>query len=301
MLKYIYLFCSFIKSDSEEELYISLIKECIEKGNVSKDRTGVGIRSLFGRVLRFSLADNTIPLITVKRTNHAFVLRELLLFISGKTDNKILKAQKVPIWNKNTTKEFHDENNTDLEEDDMGAIYGWQWRHFGAVYETCHTDYTNQGFDQFKYILETIKEKPYSRRLVVTAWNPSQFTKMALPPCQVSFQFRIYDGKLSCSVNMRSVDLCVGLPFDIAHFAFLTNIVAKLTNTVPHELVMFLNDCHVYNNHIEIIKPVLLKEQYQFPKLRLKDKEYLSFESFKFEDFIIKDYKFNEYVKLEVN
>lgn len=276
--------------EHEEEQYLAIIKECIESGIEEKDRTGTGTRSVFGRCMRYSLRDGTFPLLTTKRVAFKAVLEELLFFINGQTDNKILKTKGVHIWDGNSTKEFLNKQGIDREEDDLGPIYGFQWRHFSAPYKTCEDDYSNKGVDQLSSVIQELKKNPSGRRHVVVSWNPTQLPEMALPPCHCLFQFRIYGGKLSCSMYQRSGDMGLGIPFNIASYSLLTIMIAKLVGCVPDEFVHFIADTHVYLDHIEPLKEQLTRKPRPFPKLWLRDKKYEKIEDFVLEDFILENY-----------
>lgn len=274
----------------EEYQYLEMIRDCIENGFNESDRTGTGTKSLFGRSMRFSLENNTLPLLTTKRVAFKSVLEELIFFLHGQTDNKLLKAKGVKIWNQNSTKEFFKKAGIDREEDDLGPVYGFQWRHFGAKYRTCKDDYSGKGMDQLEQVIEALKTNPSSRRHVVVAWNPLQLAEMALPPCHCLFQFKVYDGKLSCILYQRSGDMGLGVPFNIASYSLLTIMVARLVGCEPFEFIHFIGDAHVYLDHIDPLSEQLQREPRPFPRLRLKDKPYEKIEDFEFDDFILEDY-----------
>lgn len=277
----------------EENQYLDLIRDCIENGESRDDRTGTGTRSVFGRTMRFSLENDTLPLLTTKSVPFRIVLEELLFFIRAQTDNKILSDKNIHIWDGNSTKEFFEKNGIDRQAGDLGPVYGFQWRHFGAKYKTCNDVYEgdNSGIDQLNNVISELKTNPNSRRLVVSAWNPVDLKEMALPPCHCLFQFLSNNGKLTCILYQRSGDVGLGIPFNIASYSILTYIVAKLTNLTPHEFIHFVADAHVYKDHEEPLKVQLKRQPKNFPKLKLKEKEYKSLEDFEFEDFILEDYQ----------
>lgn len=277
-------------SNQEEQQYLDLVKECIEKGVKQNDRTGTGTLSCFGRSMRFSISEGRFPLLTTKTVPFKMVLEELLFFIRSQTDNKILKSKNIHIWDANSTKEFLQKNGIDREEDDLGPIYGFQWRHFNARYHTCHDNYENQGIDQLKNVIDTLKTSPSSRRMVVVAWNPEQLSEMALPPCHCLFQFLSANGKLSCILYQRSGDVGLGIPFNIASYSLLTVMVAKICGLEPDEFIHFIGDAHVYLDHVELLKTQLEREPREFPRLRLSDKKFEKIEDFDTEDFIIEGY-----------
>jgi thymidylate synthase len=207
----------------EENQYLSLISEIIEHGSMEEGRNGNALTA-FGSAMHFSLENNKIPLMTTKRLAWKTCLRELLWFIKGSTDNKLLKEKNVHIWDDNGSRDFLDSRNLHhLEEDDLGPVYGHQWRFFNASYTTCNDDYTGKGVDQLEYIINTLKDPTQrnSRRLVMSAWNPCQIDEMALPPCHVLCQFNVIKGnELSCSLYQRSGDVGLGVPFNIASYSF---------------------------------------------------------------------------------
>ncbi|EED43902.1 thymidylate synthase [Enterocytozoon bieneusi H348] len=274
----------------EEHQYLELIKRILRDGIQCNDRTGTGTRSVFGAQLRFSLRNNQFPLLTTKRVAIKSIIGELLFFIRGQTNNKILKQQGIHIWDGNSTREFFDKVGIQREEDDLGPVYGFQWRHFGAHYKTCHDDYTGEGVDQLKYVIDEIQKNPESRRIIVSAWNPLCLKDMALPPCHTLFQFRVYGNKLSCMLYQRSGDVGLGIPFNIASYALLTIIVAQICNLEPDEFVHTIGDAHIYNDHIEALNKQITRTPFPFPKLKLANKEYRKFEDFEIEDFILEDY-----------
>ena len=180
-----------------EEQYINLVNDILDNGKLIEGRNGKTL-TVFGRSMRFNLSNNVIPALTTKKVAWKTCLKELLWFISGKTSNKILKEQNVKIWNDNSSREYLDSIGlTEREEDDLGPVYGHQWRHFNAKYGTCNDDYNGKGVDQLKYIIDSLKDEKsrYSRRLVMSAWNPCQLDEMALPPCHVMFQFYVRENK----------------------------------------------------------------------------------------------------------
>lgn len=274
----------------EEKQYLEIIKDCIENGEYQSDRTGTGTLSLFGRSMRFSLRDNRLPLLTTKFVPFRVVLEELLFFIRGQTDNRILIDKNIHIWDANCTKEFFVKNGIDREENDLGPVYGFQWRHFGAEYKDCKTDYSNQGIDQLNEVIESIRNNPTSRRHLVVAWNPTQIKQMALPPCHCLFQFRVSNGRLSCILYQRSGDMGLGIPFNIASYSLLTIMIAKLTGLEPDSFIHFIGDTHVYMDHVEPLKTILEREPREFPKITLNDKKYNKIEDFEFDDFILENY-----------
>lgn len=241
----------------DEYQYINLIQTILEKGYNESGRNG-NVKAIFGTSMRFNLSNNKIPILTTKKLAWKTCLKELLWFISGSTDNKILKQKNVKIWNENASREFLDSRGLQhMEEDDLGPVYGHQWRFFNAPYDNCRTDYTNKGVDQLKYIIDSLKNPNTrtSRRLIMSAWNPQQLDQMALPPCHVLAQFNVFDhDKLSVALYQRSGDVGLGVPFNIASYAFLTHLIAHHCNLKAYEFVCFLGNAHIYDDHIETLK-----------------------------------------------
>jgi len=283
-----------------EEQYIDLIKKIIEHGYNENGRNG-NVKALFGATMRFDLTNNKIPLITTKKLAWKTCLKELLWFISGSTDNKILKQNNVKIWNGNASRDFLDSRGLhNLEEDDLGPIYGHQWRFFNAEYKNCSTDYTGKGIDQLKNIIESLNNPNdrNSRRLLLSAWNPQQLDEMALPPCHVLMQFNVFDNdKLSVALYQRSGDMGLGVPFNIASYAFLTHLIAHHCNLKPVEFVHFLGNIHIYSDHLEPLQIQKNRTPYNSPTLIIKNK-YENINEYKFEDFEIINY--NHYPEIKM-
>lgn len=282
--------CPAVGPAHEEHQYLGIVCECIEEGVRQNDRTGTGTLALFGKTMRYSLEDGTLPLLTTKTVPFRVVLEELLFFVRGKTDNKILKAKNVHIWDGNSTREFMQKNNIDREEDDLGPVYGFQWRHYGASYKTCADDYSGEGIDQLADVIEAIRNNPASRRHIVIAWNPQQLREMVLPPCHCLFQFQVADGKLSTILYQRSGDMGLGIPFNIASYSILTHMVARLTGYAPGDFIHFIGDTHVYTDHVGPLREQLVREPRPFPRLRFREKKYERIEDFEFEDFLLEGY-----------
>lgn len=304
------IFKNIHKYSHEEYQYLNLIENVLNNGVWENGRNGKTI-SLFGGSMRFKLTnskgDPQMPLITTKKTAWKTCLKELLWFIRGETDNKLLQAEGVHIWDANSTREFLDSRGlTRYREGLLGPIYGRQWRHFDAPYdaktgdvvETC----TEYGIDQLQKIINALKdpEERTSRRLIMTAWNPKQLDKMALPPCHVLCQFNVHDGnKLSCAMYARSQDLALGTPFNITSYAFLTHLLAKHCDLQAYELVMFMGNCHIYEDHVEDIKKVLEREPYEFPTLEITKKQKYS-DAYNVEDFLIYNYQHHDTIKMKM-
>ena len=290
------------KSLHDENQYLKLVSDVLTEGVMEDGRNGK-VLTVFGSAMHFSLKDNTIPLLTTKKLAWKTCLRELLWFIIGQTSNEVLKKQNVHIWDGNASREFLDSRGlTNLKENDLGPIYGHQWRHFNAKYSDCNTDYKEQGFDQLDYIIKCLKDtkERNSRRLVMSAWNPCQLDEMALPPCHILCQFNVTDGnKLSCSLYQRSCDLGLGVGFNIASYSFLTHLIAHHCNLEVLDFYYYLGNCHIYEQHIEPLREQIIREPYKFPKIVIKNK-YEDIISYNVDDFEILDYEFHPLIKMEM-
>ena len=293
---------SSLKPFHDENQYLKLVSEILKEGVIEDGRNGK-VLTVFGSAMHFSLKDNTIPLLTTKKLAWKTCLRELLWFIRGQTSNEVLKKQNVHIWDGNASREFLDSRGlTNLKENDLGPIYGHQWRHFNAKYSDCNTDYKDQGFDQLDYIIKCLKDtkERNSRRLVMSAWNPCQLDEMALPPCHILCQFNVTDGnKLSCSLYQRSCDLGLGVGFNIASYSFLTHLIAHHCNLEVLDFYYYLGNCHIYEQHIEPLREQIIREPYKFPKIVIKNK-YEDIISYNLDDFEIIDYEFHPLIKMEM-
>ena len=284
-----------------EYQYLKLIKNIEKNGTKEIGRNGI-IYTSIGESMKFSLEKNTLPLLTTKYVPWKVCLKELLWFMNGNTDNKLLKDQNVKIWNDNATREFLDSRKLfNLKEDDLGPVYGHQWRHFNAKYDNCNTNYTGTGIDQLENIINELKsENKTSRRLIISAWNPEQIDEMALPPCHTMFQFHVTNGnKLSCSLYQRSGDVGLGIPFNIASYAFLTHIIANHCNLEAKEFIHFIGNAHIYENHIEKLKKQSNLEPYKFPKINIKNK-YNNINKYSLGDIELLDYKYHPKIKLDM-
>ena len=284
--------------NKEEQAYLDLVKTIIENGHKKEDRTGTGTLSLFGQHLRFNL-QHGFPLLTTKRVFFKAVAEELLWFISGDTSSKTLDKKGVHIWDKNGSRTYLDSIGLNhREEGDLGPVYGFQWRHFGAKYIDCHTDYSYQGIDQLQHVIDTIVKNPNDRRIILCAWNPIDLPSMALPACHVLSQFYVSDGTLSCHVYQRSCDMGLGIPFNIASYALLTCMISKLCYLIPGELIFSMGDTHVYTNHVNPLKIQIDRKPRSFPKLTINRKETINDD--KIDDFVITDYFPYEKIDMEM-
>jgi len=258
--------------NKEEKQYLRLIESILLDGNLKGDRTGVGTLSLFGTSLRFNLEHGVIPLLTSKKTFWKGIVEELLWMISGNTSAKTLQQKGIKIWDGNSSREFLDKMGfTDREEGDLGPVYGFQWRHFGAKYGTCNDDYTGKGIDQLQDVIDKIKNNPNDRRIVMSAWNPTDLNEMVLPPCHMFAQFYVAHGKVSCQMYQRSADIGLGVPFNIASYALLTHIIAHCCSLKAGEFIHVMGDTHIYNNHINALKLQLQNKMTIFPKVILNE------------------------------
>lgn len=283
--------------NKEEDQYLELCQRIIDEGEHRPDRTGTGTYSLFAPPqLRFNLAKGQFPLLTTKKVFTKGIILELLWFIAGCTDGNKLSEQGVRIWEGNGSREYLDKLGlTDRRVGDLGPVYGFQWRHFGAKYKTCDDDYTGQGVDQLQDVIYKLKHNPYDRRIIMSAWNPPDFPQMALPPCHVFSQFYVNfpkDGgkpRLSCLLYQRSCDMGLGVPFNIASYALLTIMIAHVVDMEPGEFIHTLGDAHVYKDHVDALKEQISRAPRPFPTLKIKRKVE-NIDDFKFEDFEICNY-----------
>lgn len=249
--------------------YQALLREILENGTDKSDRTGTGTRSIFGYQMRFNLADG-FPMVTTKKLHLKSIIHELLWFLKGDTNVRYLQENGVRIWN-----EWADENG------DLGHIYGYQWRSW--------PDYSGGFIDQISEAIETIRNNPDSRRIIVSAWNVADLPNMNLPPCHAFFQFYVADGRLSLQLYQRSADCFLGVPFNIASYALLLLMVAQVTGLEPGEFVHTLGDAHIYNNHFEQVRLQLERTPLRLPKMILNPQIRNIFD-FIYEDFSLEDY-----------
>jgi thymidylate synthase len=262
-----------------EQQYLDLLGEVLEQGARKSDRTGTGTLSVFGRQMRFSLVDE-FPLLTTKKLHLKSVIVELLWFLRGDTNVRWLQERGVSIWD-----EWAD------AQGDLGPVYGYQWRHWRTP--------DGREIDQIAAVIETLKKKPDSRRHIVSAWNPADVDRMALPPCHALFQFYVANGRLSCQMYQRSADLFLGVPFNIASYALLTLMVAQVTGLKSGEFVLTLGDAHLYSNHLDQAREQLTRAPRPFPRMKLNPKVQDLFE-FKFEDFTLEAYEPHPAIKAPI-
>ena len=290
---------------NEEYQYLHLLKTILENGYLEEGRNGT-TKSIFGGSMRFTLKNGVIPILTTKKVAWKTCLKELLWFIRGESDNKILQKQNVHIWDGNSSKAFMESVGLgNYPEGILGPIYGYQWRHFNGPYDAingCVLDDNQTGIDQLQYIIDQLKnpETRNSRRLIMSAWNPCQLNKMALPPCHVMCQFNVHDGnKLSCAMYQRSVDVPIGSPFNIASYCFLTHLLAKHCGLIAHEFVYFMGNCHIYQEHLETIKTQISRVPFPFPTLEIVNKRE-NINDYLVSDFKLIDYQCHESIKMKM-
>ncbi len=270
--------------------YLDLLQHVLDNGVRKEDRTGTGTISVFGYQMRFDLQQG-FPVMTTKKLHLRSIIHELLWFLQGNTNIKYLNDNKVSIWN-----EWADGNG------DLGPVYGAQWR-----------NWNNDGIDQISEIIELIKTNPDSRRMIVAAWNPSVLPepgksfaenvadgRAALPPCHAFFQFYVAEGKLSCQMYQRSCDIFLGVPFNIASYALLLQMMAQVTGSEPGEFIHTLGDAHIYLNHIDQVKLQLTREPYPLPIMKMNPGVKSIFD-FKFEDFELEGYQSHPHIKGEIS
>ena len=260
--------------------YLDLLDRILKEGTKKEDRTGTGTMSVFGHQMRFNLEEG-FPCLTTKKLHLKSIIHELLWFLAGDTNVKYLQDNGVRIWN-----EWADEDGN------LGHIYGYQWRSW--------PDYKGGHIDQISEVVETLKKNPDSRRIIVNAWNVADIENMNLPPCHAMFQFYVADGRLSLQLYQRSADCFLGVPFNIASYSLLLQMMAQVTGLKAGDFVHTLGDAHLYLNHIEQAKLQLTREPYALPKMRINP-DVKDIFSFKFEDFSLEEYTAHPHIKAEVS
>jgi len=259
--------------------YLELLKKVLTSGTPRRDRTGVGTMGIFGYQMRFNLEEG-FPLLTTKKLHLRSIIYELLWFLRGDTNIRYLHENNVTIWD-----EWADENG------ELGPVYGYQWRSWPAP--------DGRKIDQIAGVIKSLKEDPYSRRHLVSAWNVGQLDEMALPPCHVLFQFYVDGDKLSCQLYQRSADIFIGVPFNIASYSLLLMMVAQVTGYRPYEFIHTFGDAHLYNNHIEQAKLQLTREPRKLPLMKINP-EVKDIFSFRYEDFELTGYDPHPHIKADI-
>ena len=285
----------------DEYQYLNLLEDILKEGTIQEGRNGF-TKCVYGSALHFSLENNKIPILTTKKTAWKTCLKELLWFIKGQTSNKILNDQNVHIWDGNSTPEFKATRGlSHYTDDDLGPLYGYQWRFFNAQYEGCDANYEGKGYDQLAEVIECLKDpvKRYSRRLVVSAWNPCQMNDGVLPPCHVLFQFNVIGNKLSCSLYQRSCDCALGQPFNIASYSFLTHLIAKHCDLEPYEFIHYIGNAHIYDSHLEQMKEQIQREPKEFPTIEIINKRE-NINEYMLSDFKITNYQSHSQIKMDM-
>ena len=259
--------------------YETLLRHIYENGTLKSDRTGTGTKSIFGAQLRFNLLDG-FPMVTTKKVHLKSIIYELLWFIKGETNTKFLTDNGVSIWD-----EWADKDGN------LGPVYGYQWRSWPSP--------DGKHIDQLTEVVETIKKNPDSRRMIVSAWNVADLSKMALMPCHAFFQFYVADGKLSCQLYQRSADMFLGVPFNIASYALLTLMMAQVCGLQPGDFVHTFGDAHIYSNHFEQVELQLSREPRAYPTMRINP-DVKSIFDFQYSDFTLENYEPHPAIKAPV-
>jgi dihydrofolate reductase/thymidylate synthase len=284
--------------NTEEYNFLSLAKDLLN-GNSKSDRTGTGTLSTFGNRLTFDLSNNTFPLLTTRKMFLRGIFEELMLYIRGQTNSKILEAKGINVWRGNTSREFLDKCNLQLPVGDMGASYGFLFRHFGAEYKTCLDDYEGKGFDQLYYVIDKLKNNPTDRRIIISLWDPNNINKCPLPPCLYNYQFYTHDKKLYCMMTQRSSDYAVAGGWNIATGALLTYLLASVCDLEPQQLIWNIGDTHIYNNLLNQIKEQITRRPYLFPKIFINKKNKI--EDYEFSDIKLLCYNSHSTIQLNMN
>lgn len=291
-------------NSTEEYQYISRVSEILRYGDVKKENRNGETLEIIGTNMKFDLSNNTLPLLTTKFVSWRTVLKELLFFIRGETNNEKLNDQGVHIWDANTTREFLDSRNlNDYRVGQLGPCYGAQWRDFNGKFDPNDTqpllERENRN-DQLQYVIDQLKDEKlkFSRRLVVSAWNPQQIDQMVLPPCHVMYQFMVSsNNKLHCIMTQRSADMGLGIPYNIASYALLTHLVAHHCGLKPGTLTINIGSAHIYESHIEPLKEQVKREPKVFPKIIIKQKRD-KIEDYTLDDFDVIDYQHYGSIKM---
>lgn len=286
-----------------ERGYLTLVRRVLRDGTLKSNRTGVDTKYIFGDQLRYDLRDNRLAMLTTKKVFFRSALEELLWFLRGDTNQANLAAKGVNIWRGNSTREYLDSRKLSYpEHESLGPIYGFQWRHFGARYIDCHTDYTGQGVDQLAQCMHQIQYEPSSRRMIMTAWNPNDLDKMVLPPCHMSIQFSVNEklGELSGHMTQRSADLMLGVPFNLVSYSLMLHILAHKFGLKAGELVTSYGDLHIYVPHIKNAMRQVSRLPYASPQIELKFGRDKRVEELTADDFAVKNYRHHSQLDYEM-
>ena len=285
--------------------YLDIVRNILENGQLKGTRQGPDAHAIAGAFFEHNM-EKGFPLLTTKKVPFRLIATELEFFINGFTDKKWLLDRNNHIWDEWASPKKapygHDEVSKKrmLEERDLGPVYGFQWRHFGAEYVSYDTDYTRKGVDQLKKIVETLKTNPNDRRMIVNSWNPSVLGEMALPPCHYCFQVTVINGRLNLLWNQRSVDTMLGLPFNIASYALLLHLLAKETGLKEGKLVGFLADVHLFVNHVDGAKEQLSRDPNTYPLPTLQTNNFTSIFDWKAEDTTVVNYQSFPTIKFDI-
>ncbi len=289
--------------EMEEQGYLDLLQEILEKGDYRQTRNGATY-SLFGRTLRFNLK-HQFPLLTTKKMFFRGIIEELLFFLRGNTNSKLLEQKNINIWKGNTSKEFIQSRNLPYEEGDMGPMYGFQWLHFNAKYEGMNKNYKGEGYNQLEKVIELLKNDPYNRRILMTTYHPSMAEEGVLYPCHgivTQFYCREENGKkmISCYTYLRSNDMFLGSPFNIASYAALVYILCEYLGDEyqPDELIMGIGDCHIYEEHVEQCREQIKRKPKLFPQMKIEMKGEI--QDLEFSHFELSNYDFHPTIKADM-
>lgn len=310
--KWTYIMCKYTRKYAAECQYLNTMTDIINDGELKENRTGIDTMAKFSQHFRYPLTNSAremvLPMLTSKRVSFKLVYSELLWLIRGSNTTDFLVENNNHIWDANATREFLDKRGLNYyREGELGPVYGFQWRHFGADY-VCENaksidtsdsiDSTDSGIDQLQNVIDGIKKDPYGRRHIVTAWNPSDINEMALPPCHHTFTFYVQRDELCCHLSMRSNDMFLGHPFNVASYALLTHMIASLCGLRATELTITSVDCHVYTNHFDAVKESLERELYGFPTITIQ--EHTNIDDFNMSSIKINNYYSNSGIRADM-
>jgi thymidylate synthase len=278
-----------------EQVYLDTLKDILNTGEYRKTHNSETLTK-FSIKMDFDISES-FPLLTTKKMFWKGIVEELIWFIKGNTNSKDLEANGVNIWKANSSREFLDENKLfNYEEGDCGPIYGFQWRHFGTSYKGYSYNYNGLGIDQLENCIKLIKQDPTSRRIFMSAWNPSQINDMCLPPCHISYQFYVSNGHLSAILYQRSGDMFLGIPFNIASVSLLVYIICKITDLTPGKVSIIIGDAHIYLDHVDAITEQLSRKPLNPPKLEIK-KKFSNINDYKFNNLNLIEYESHPSIK----